>query len=494
MLKLLLIIFFLVTSAVLHAQVDFEVHSLNIATAKHQTVLSGFLFENSTDSNSRADLIVATVSADDDRSLNIFRFEDQAWRSVIEIPVRKQVIFIDLINIAGVDRILLYERGKLNILDPSSGQETLLHAVQSIYNVAIEKKLPQIEISKDYNHDGMEDLAIPGFEGYRILLQKTDGTFSEPLVVGPPTMMNITIEDNPWYQPRSMYPTDFNQDGRDDLVFWNDGVFEVYPQKGDGGFSLTRHKYASEVIFDSDGLYSIELGENGQENDSEQKVLFALDDLNGDGISDLMTFKLEGQSLFGKKSTYEIHRGYIAADGNTAFPAEAHTSISSRGLQFDIQKHDFDADGQKDMLVLSVDLGLGKIIAALLTGSSSIDLGFYKMREGIYPEKPNVTRKLKVEFNLSTGDAFVPSVLIADVTGDGRSDLLIQQGRAALRVYEGIEGAGLFSNTYQKFDLVMPDDENSVLLAELDSDNREDLILHFKSSTEPGRLVLMLAR
>jgi len=470
------------------------VFPLNIAMSEQQTVLSGYLFDSARLVDSRADIIVASVDVDKKRSLEIYRFQNQTWSSVLKILVRKEVIFIDLVTIAGVDTLLLFERNKVSVLNPGTGQETLLHAVNSIYNLPVDDSLPQIEVSKDLNNDGLEDIAMPDFDGYQILLQKRDGSFTEPALIGSASLMNTTLEDNPWYQPRSMYSADFNQDGLDDLVFWKDNHFEVYAQLVGGIFDPTPQNFTSNVRFSSDGLYSLELGEGAEENNLEQKVLFALDDLNGDGVADLMIFKLEGRSLFGKKSTYEIYHGKPGLDGSIVYSPEAQTEVRSRGIQFDIQKHDFDADGQSDILVLSIDLGLGKIIAALLTGSSSIELGFYRMSEGIYPPTPNVTRKLKVEFDLSTGETFIPSVLVADVTGDGRSDLLIQHGREELRVYEGIAGAELFKRGARKFELEMPDSEDSISLVDLNNDNRKDVMLHFQSSTGLGRLVLMLAR
>ena len=49
------------------------------------------------------------------------------------------------------------------------------------------------------------------------------------------------------------------------------------------------------------------------------KVLHSLTDLNGDGVTDLVVFSLEGRSIASKRSTYEVHLGAPTADGGTVF-------------------------------------------------------------------------------------------------------------------------------------------------------------------------------
>ena len=45
---------------------------------------------------------------------------------------------------------------------------------------------------------------------------------------------------------------------------------------------------------------------------------------------------------------------------------------------------------------------------------------------------------------------------MGDVNGDGRSDLLVQQGRKELRVFLGAPGVDLFSRRPQKVSVTMP--------------------------------------
>ena len=50
-------------------------------------------------------------------------------------------------------------------------------------------------------------------------------------------------------------------------------------------------------------------------------------------------------------------------------------------------------------------------------------------------------------------------MLIGDVNGDSRSDLLVQQGRNELRVFLGAPGPDLFARRPQKVAVAMPNEE-----------------------------------
>ena len=62
----------------------------------------------------------------------------------------------------------------------------------------------------------------------------SDGAFADPLKIGPPSGMSGIYgaggyRYDPWSESR-VHETDYNQDGRSDLVFWNEDHFEVHAQ------------------------------------------------------------------------------------------------------------------------------------------------------------------------------------------------------------------------------------------------------------------------
>ncbi len=85
-------------------------------------------------------------------------------------------------------------------------------------------------------------------------------------------------------------------------------------------------------------------------------------------------------------------------------------------------------------------------------------------------------------------------MLIADVNGDGRSDLLVQEDREELRVFIGVPGPDLFARRPQKVAVAMPDDEEYTWLVDLNKDGKQDLLMHHRSTTEPHRVTMLIAQ
>ncbi|MCZ6852985.1 MAG: VCBS repeat-containing protein [Gammaproteobacteria bacterium] len=468
---------------------SFDQYEIITGEAYRQTVLPGYLLGGAV-----AEIVVVSIDKNDNRRLRIFTFDDGTWVPMVDMTLRPGVLFVDVANIGGRDRLIMFERGKLNWFDPETTAEHPLVAVNSIYNAPMKGEVPHVDVTRDVNGDGRDDLLVPDFDGYSVFIQLSDGVFAAPVKLGPVAEMGMTVESNPWYQARPFHELDYNRDGLSDLVFWNENHFEVHYQDEQGLISAVAETSTPDVTFDSDGIYSITLGDSSEEEDTRQKVLRSLRDLNGDGVADLVTFTLEGRSVFGKQSAYEVHFGTSTPDGGTAFASEVDTALRSDGIQFDMEQHDFDGDGQIDMMITSFELGIGSIIRTLLTGSASLDLEFYRLEDGVYPNRPNVTRKIKAEFDYSTGNTFVPSVLIADLNDDGHADLLVQEDLEELRIFVGIPGPDLFSRRPQKVAVAMPDDEAYTWLVDLNKDGRPDLLMHHRSATESHRITMLIVR
>ena len=107
------------------------------------------------------------------------------------------------------------------------------------------------------------------------------------------------------------------------------------------------------------------------------------------------------------------------------------------------------------MMFTAMKLGIfkatGMYVSWLLTDSISVDLEFYRMDSGIYSNRRSATRKIKTHpTGKSGGRTLFSSVMIGDVNGDRRSDLLVQQGQEELRVYLGVPGPHLFARLWPK--------------------------------------------
>ena len=76
----------------------FEQYEVVIGSAKHQTVLTGFLL-----GGAFADLAVLNIDENDDRRLRIYVFDDGTWVPALERTLGLEVLFIDVANIGGRD-------------------------------------------------------------------------------------------------------------------------------------------------------------------------------------------------------------------------------------------------------------------------------------------------------------------------------------------------------------------------------------------------------
>ena len=495
------------------AEFTFEQYEVVTGTAKRQTVLTGFLLGGTI-----AELVVVKIDAEDNRRLHIYAFDDENWTPRLDATLRPEVLFVDIANIGGRDRLITYESGHLNWFDPESATEHPLVTVIS-NTPPPEGEIPQVDVTHDLNGDNRDDLVVPDSDGFWIFIQMDDGAFADPVKIGPPIETGrIYAADgyryNPWDEGR-IHEIDYNRDGRIDLVFWNEGHFVVHHQDERGLFSPTAETFTTEVAFDSDDLALLVAPEgvrgrrfdHGAPGVITGRVLHALTDMNHDGVADLAVFSLQGgtgrllgqtSELWGMHSTYEVHFGTPTL-GGIVFGTEVGTLIRSDGIPFEMGAHDFDNDGQVDMTFATIDPGIFKVIGILVSGiltkSVSLDLNLYRMAEGSYPDEPDATRKIKTHSPGDSGEKAMhfPSLLFGDVNGDGRSDLLVQNKQKELRVFIGVPGPDLFARKPQKVVVTMPYEEYTWLV-DLNKDGVQDILMHHPSTTEPHRVTTLIAQ
>jgi hypothetical protein len=116
-------------------------------------------------------------------------------------------------------------------------------------------------------------------------------------------------------------------------------------------------------------------------------------------------------------------------------------------------------------------------------------------------------RRLSEVSSKSYPPAFNKTLLIGDVTGDGRSDLLIGDHPWILYVYIGVPGTGLFALRPQKVAVAVPNDEEYTWLVDLNKDGKQDILMHHPFTlrdkgggrirppgTEPHRVTTLIAR
>lgn len=514
------------------AEFTFKQYEVEIGTVERQTVLTGFLLGGAI-----AELAVVHIDENDDRRLRIYAFSDGAWTPKLDTILRSEVLFVDVANMGGHDRLVTYGQGRLNWFDPDTATEHPLVAVTSNFKPPRSGEIPHVDITQDVNDDGRDDLVVPDFDGFWVFIQMGDGAFAEKVKIGPPIEMERILgadgyRYDPWSQSR-IHEVDYNQDERTDLVFWSEDHFEVHLQDELGLFAPNARTFTTDVAFNSDRFSSLITG------DMVGKMLHSLADLNGDNITDLVVFKLSDKHISSKHSSYEVHFGAPTPDGGITFSRNVDISFQSdKKIQLGMARHDFNSDGQADLMITTIDTkflkgSFWKRIKGFMGDDIWLDLEFYQMQEGRYPDTPNTTHRIALDGVPSHREpgwvpldivlrggthesrntqknyprAFNTTVRIGDVTGDSRLDLLLGDHPRIMRVFVGMPGSGMFARQSQEVAVAMPNDEEYTWLVDLNKDGVQDLLMHHpftlrdahgapigSPGTESHRVSILIAR
>lgn len=482
-------------------------HDIVLGAAERLTVLTGFLSNGPV-----ADLAALYIDGDGERQLRIFSLLDGDWSPVVETSLRRDLSFVDIANIDGRDRLVAYGSGLLTWFDPASVEERELAAVTSDFKASPRREVLHVDIARDLNGDGRDDLAVPRGHGFEVLVQASGGSFSEPQRIGPSTGLDRVYGADgyrytPWEEGGRIHEMDYDLDGRGDLLFWNGDHFVVHLQTEHGLFSPEARTFTTGIAFDSDQIASLAAPagvrsrrlDHMPEGESRGRVLHSLTDMDGDGVTDLVVFELKGASLWKMHSAYEVYYGAPGPSGSVEFSAEPGAVVRSEGIISGIDRHDFDRDGQVDVMVTAFEptvfSAIRVLVMSIFTGAGSFDLEMFRMEDGRYGERPNAIREIRPRSPRKSGErTFWPAVRMGDLNGDGRSDVLIARNRKRLDVHLGVPGTGLLAKKPQRIMIPVPEDEEYTWLADLNRDGRQDVLMHHTSATAPHRLTVLMSR
>ena len=505
----------------------FAIHELDAGLATRQTLLTG-----SFTGSAVAEIVTIDRLAGRNRQWRLHRLEDDErvgdrerspWRFVRQAPLDVRALFVDVVHLDGRDHVVFGLRDGLSVFDVGAAAERVFVPLTTNFRTSDDGGLPRVDVTQDLDDDGRDDLVVPSADGFWIARQLAAGTFAPVVKLGPrePYLTataygeprtygetGITVENMPWYLGR-LHRLDYDRDGRTDLAFWNEDHFDIHRQRSDGGFSATPEEFVPAVSFDFDGAYALafQVGDRGVPSlllglgkRLDYTLLHGLRDLNGDGVADLITLSIAGRRVFSLRGRFDFHFGK-PTPGGTAFAATPDASVETPGPAgglawgYATQRYlDIDGDGLVDIGMASVDTDLGGMFRALAGKSIAIDLALHLLRDGSYSPRPAAARRVRTAFSPFQKGVLFPTVLLGDVNGDGRMDLLIGDRWHRLSVFLGVAGRELFAAEGIGVEVDVPANEANARLVDLNRDGRQDVVIHHPSETSANRVVVLMAR
>ena len=498
----------------------FDLHHLQTGFAAYQTVLPG-----SFTAPGRAEIVTIDGSTHEPLDLCIFQVGAESVSPVFAATTNTPAAMVDTVNINGRDFLVLPTHRALVVFDMKSGSERDVLPLPPYLPLRWPKgRVARVDIVRDLNADGRDDLVMPSADGFWIYLQGSDSSFSTARKIGPPEphrdlvkhgdagtygASGLNPENIPWYMGR-IHQLDYDRDGLVDLAFWNDDHFHLFRQEAGGTFADHPESFSTGVNFDFDGAYSLAFQFGGKGLASwmlgwgprlEYTMLHGFRDLNNDEVSDLITVTFAGRRAIGLDGRFNIYFGRPIPSG-TAFPSSPNTVANSPGPASGLAwgyatQHyiDIDGDGATDLGLASVKTTLGGMWRALAGKSVTIDVALYRMHDGEFSEAPDVFKRVRTPFSpFSRRGVLFPTVLVGDVNGDGRTDLLTGARWNRLSVFLGTAAPQLLQDDPLHIAVELPSNEFNAMLADLNDDGSEDVIFHYPASDDGNRVTALLSR
>ena len=393
------------------------------------------------------------------------------------------LIAYDVGRLGDDDALLFIEPGRVLRYSIEDGDFVEFIKIRSIYGQQRSGDILPIDFFRDIDGDGLDDLIVQDTAGYRIRLQKPDGSLGEESLLEESSRMTVT-GGVVSFESRPLFSSDTNFDGVTDLGVWRGNTLRVYPQ-------LPGHRYQGKPDIVQLGLDLLSEAEfraleaaagSVDQRGLSQKIIVSIEDHNGDNLPDILIESTMSMGVFDKRNTLSLHLG--RRQGESLIYDEAEDALlASEGLQYGMVTTDIDGDGLQDLVVRKVRLSFSRVIRALVSGNVSLRLSFFRMTpDGGYSEEPNYVTRTKVHFSMASGQIDIPAVAVADFDGDGLKDLVIQTRSDRLSLSRGVADEILFSDESTDIEVVLPRNGDLVASEDVDGDGRSDLVMRYTAA------------
>jgi hypothetical protein len=444
-------------------------------------------------------VLVASLAGDDSRHIVLAGSDDDHQQRLAiysidhaGVPAAKplysmspdgNLIAYDVGRLGDREALFFIEPGRILRYDFASGELVEAVKIRSVYAQERNGEILPIDFIRDVNQDDRDDLVVPDASGYRVRLQRKDGSLGAEAVLQESSNMNVS-DGNVSFHSRPLFAGDMNFDGLADLGVWRGNSLRMYPQlpgalfEGQPNFIQLGLGLPSEAELRARRLNRSAIDVMGLVD----KQIWLIQDLNNDQLPDILTETTLSEGVFDKRNMFRLYLG--RRDGDQLTYQETEDAVlASEGLQYGLVITDIDGDGKQDILVRKVQLTFGKVIRALLSGHVSLQLHFFRMTDDdTFKKNANYVTKTSVNFSVSSGQVDIPAITVADFDADGLQDLMMQTDTSELSFFRGVPTASLFSERAVEIKVQLPRNGDLVATEDINGDGRADLILRYNAS------------